>query len=115
LKKKSLLGISLLVILGLVYFISPSSSDLSYDPSRFVFKQLCNQLNEPIELEIFNNGNVLLIERRGNLQLYNEKKDTIQSAGKIAVGYSTETGLLGLALDPNFVDNHWIIYSIPTQ
>ncbi len=113
--KKVVFGISLLAILSLMYFFIPSSSslpepvaDLNYDPSRFIFKQLCSQLNEPIEFEIFNNGNILLIERRGDLKLYSDEKKTIQSAGKINVGYSLETGLLGLALDPNFDDNDWI-------
>lgn len=111
-RKKIVIGISLLAILGLVFFMPSSSSlpvpDLDYDPDRFVFKQLCSQLNEPIEFEIFNNGNILLIEKRGDLKLYGDAKESIQSAGKIDVGYGLETGLLGLALDPDFEDNNWI-------
>jgi len=110
LRNKSVIAISLLTILSLVIFInySTSPSVLRYDPSRFVFKQLCHQLNEPIEMEIFHNGDVLLIERRGDLKIYDDAKDTLQSAGKIAIGYGTETGLLGLALDPDFENNEWI-------
>jgi len=111
-KKKTIIGISLLAILTLIFFMPFSSSlpapDLDYDPSRFVFKQLCSQLNEPIEFEILNNENILLIERRGNLKLYNNEKKSIQSAGSINVGYGLETGLLGLALDPDFDKNNWI-------
>ena len=81
---------------------------MTYEPDRFIFKPLCNQLNEPIEFEIFNNGNLLLIERRGDLKLYKEANQNIQPAGKIAVGYGTETGLLGLALDPDFSTTNWI-------
>jgi len=110
LRNQLVIGISLLTTLGLVFFMQHSSSlpNLAYDPGRFVFKTLCSQLNEPIELEIFNNGDVLLIERRGYLKLYKEADHSIQSVGKIPVGYGLETGLLGLALDPDFVRNNWI-------
>ena len=115
-RKKTVIGISLFAILGLAFFtysvfFLPSSSslpDLDYDPSRFVFKQLCNQLNEPIEFEVLNSGDILLIERRGGLKLYSDAKESIHSAGKIDVGYGLETGLLGLALDPDFTENNWI-------
>jgi len=53
-------------------------------------------------------GRVLYIERSGALKIYKPDSDTIVIAGQLAVNYNLEDGLLGLAIDPNFANNHWI-------
>lgn len=78
------------------------------DPTRFVKTVLANDLTEPMELDIFPNGKVLLIERRGALKLFNPGTGLLDIVAKLSVYSQNEDGLMGLAIDPNWAQNHWI-------
>jgi len=84
------------------------SAHFSVDPDRFTFTTLYDQLNEPIEMDFLPDGNMLLIERGGVLKIFDSSKKKTHIAGELAVLYETETGLLGLAVDPSFSKNNWI-------
>lgn len=111
----------LLIGIGGIYFFNIVEKEVKtiagVEPDRFVFENLCSNLNEPIEMEILPDGNILLIERRGALKLLNTASKKIEQVGKIEVYYATETGLLGLALDPDFDQNNWIylFYTDPVR
>ncbi|MEM8886754.1 MAG: PQQ-dependent sugar dehydrogenase [Bacteroidota bacterium] len=63
-----------------------------------------------MELDFLPNGDILFIERRGPLKLYDQATKIVQVVGEIPVNYINENGLLGMALDPNFQENHWIYF-----
>ncbi len=88
------------------------------EENRFSKVVLEEKLAEPMELTVLPDNRVLLIERKGNLKLFNPAtgKTTviatipvttkaIDKQGKVA---EDEGGLLGLAKDPNFAQNNWI-------
>ncbi len=98
---------------------------LDTEENRFTKVVLAEKLDEPLALEIFKNGKVLFIERKGNIKLYDPatKKLSIVTTIPVSTKYTdkqghkteAEDGLLGLSLDPNYYKNHWIYlyYSPP--
>ncbi len=85
------------------------------DPTRFVKTVLASELNEPMELDMFPDGKIIFIERRGAIKLFHPNTGLISIAYKLPVYDKQEDGLLGLALDPHWEQNHWIYlyYSPP--
>ncbi len=83
-------------------------------PDRFVRSVLASNLNEPTELTIFPDGRVLFVERRGAIKLYDPRKDTVSLVCQFPVYDANEEGLMGVQLDPNWQENHWIylFYSV---
>lgn len=97
------------------------------EENRFSKVVLEEKLNEPMELTLLPDGNVLFIERHGALRLYNTTTNKLKTIatipvstkykdaeGKVSEG---EDGLLGLNKDPDFTTNHWIYlyYSDPDK
>ncbi|MCB9332317.1 MAG: ThuA domain-containing protein [Lewinellaceae bacterium] len=86
------------------------------DQSRFIKTVLVENLNEPMEFDMFPDGKILLIERRGAIKIFNPNTGLMTIAYKLPVHDGHEDGLLGLALDPNWADNHWIyLYYSPPE
>ena len=78
------------------------------DPTRFVKTVIANELTEPMELDMFPNGKIIFIERRGNIKLFNPTTGLITIAHRLPVYSEQEDGLMGLAIDPNYAENNWI-------
>ncbi|KAB7726871.1 carbohydrate-binding protein [Rudanella paleaurantiibacter] len=110
--KKLLLLLSL--VAGLA-FIRPIDTPRP-DDSRFTKVVLDNDLNEPMELAIDNQGILYYIERVGTLNRLDPRTGQKKQIAKLAVRATGEDGLLGLALDPNFATNRWLYlyYGDPT-
>jgi len=72
-------------------------------------------VKDPMEMSIAKDGRVFYIERAGSVKLYDPKTKETTVIGKIPVFQGLEDGLLGLALDPNFLKNGWVYlyHSIP--
>jgi cytochrome c len=79
---------------------------------------------EPTEMTILPNLDVLIVERRGDIKLFQGKKNVLRLAGhldvycnaKNAPGVHVEDGLLGVQADPDFKNNHFIyIYYSPAD
>ncbi len=89
-------------------------ADIKPDETRFSKVTLVEKLNEPMELEVLDNGDVLFIERAGKLKLYEASTGKTLLVGELNVYLEHEDGLLGLAKDPDFEQNHWIyLYYAP--
>ncbi len=80
---------------------------------RFEITVLADTLNEPMELDILPDGEVLFIERGGEIH-------KVTAAGEdrvlatLPVSTTLEDGLLGLAVDPDFEASGWIyLYHSP--
>lgn len=75
---------------------------------RFVQTVMAQNLAEPTELDIFPDGRVIVVERRGGIKVYDPKRETIEQVALLPVHTKFEDGLMGVTIDPNYKDNHWI-------
>jgi len=78
------------------------------DPTRFQKTVLAAELTEPMELDLLPDGKIIFIERRGAIKLFDPATGLVNIAHKLPVHDEFEDGLMGLALDPQYIDNHWI-------
>jgi cytochrome c len=78
------------------------------DPTRFSKTVLASDLTEPMELDMFPDGKVLFIERRGNLKLFDPATGLVNIVCRLPVFSEMEDGLMGLAIDPNYPAKPWI-------
>ncbi|MFN0215133.1 MAG: ThuA domain-containing protein [Saprospiraceae bacterium] len=78
------------------------------DPTRFQKTVLASELTEPMELEILPDDKIIFIERRGAIKVFDPATGLVNIAYKLPVHSVHEDGLMGLAIDPNYVKNHWI-------
>jgi cytochrome c len=87
------------------------------DPTRFTKTVLASELTEPMELDMFPDGKIIFIERRGNIKVFNPATGLVSIACKLPVYSKEEDGLMGLAIDPDYAKNNWIYlyYSSPTD
>ncbi len=78
---------------------------------------------EPTEMTILPNLDILILQRRGEILLYKQETGQVKQAGFLNVYFKAknkevhvEEGMLGLARDPDFKNNHWIyIYYSPAD
>jgi len=79
------------------------------DPLRFQQDVLLEGVfDEPTELAVAHDGRVFVIERHGAFSVYDPRTHEQRVIAKLAVNDDAENGLIGLALDPAFLSNHWI-------
>lgn len=79
-------------------------------PTKFSFTKtvVAEALNEPMQLAELPDGKIILIERRGAIKLYDPATNLMNVAHTLPVVFENEDGLLGVAVDPNWSQNHWI-------
>lgn len=65
-------------------------------------------LDEPMMFEVADENSVFIIERKGALKRFDLKTKTTKVIATLDVFTGNEQGLIGLTLDPNFKNNHWI-------
>ncbi|OYX11673.1 MAG: hypothetical protein B7Z16_17240, partial [Algoriphagus sp. 32-45-6] len=115
-KSKILLAFA---VLSIFYGCKEKDSDpfatIRPEESRFTKITLVEKLNEPMELEVLDNFDVLFIERGGKVRKYIAETGQVEEVGFLDVYAQNEDGLLGLAKDPKFNENQWIyLYYAPT-
>lgn len=80
------------------------------DSSRYIRKVLVQGLDEPLGMAILPSNDVLIAERKGSLKIYNSKTKEIKTIINFNVFSGIEDGLLGIATDPGFSENHWVYF-----
>lgn len=65
-------------------------------------------LYEPMGMGQLPDGKILFIERRGAVKLYDPAAGNTRTVSEFEVYHQNEEGLLGMAIDPNWAENHWI-------
>jgi|GEM_PF-463435 len=72
--------------------------------------------HDPFELAVAKDGRIFYVERRGQLKQCLPESRTSRLIASLKVYSELDDGLLGIALDPGFLDNNWIYlcYSTPT-
>lgn len=76
--------------------------------NRFVITKLDQAFYEPMEMEIFDDGRIIFVERRGDIKVYDPLKEGTEVIHTMEVHTGHEDGLLGIALDPDYNNNNWI-------
>ena len=76
--------------------------------SNFQKVVLDDHTEDPISLDVANDGRVFYIERGGKLKIFQPEDSSIFEAGQLDVFTGIEDGLLGIALDPDFDHSHWL-------
>ncbi len=81
----------------------------------FTTQIVANGVNEPVAMDIAHNGQIFVIGRRG--EFYTLDGDQLVVKSTLAVNSVFEGGLIGIALDPNFMINRWVYlhYTHPTE
>lgn len=85
------------------------------DLKRFERTIVHTGLIQPMELDIAADGRIFVIELGGTLKRIDPSTGKVTVVGQLKVTTDQENGLIGLALDPNFLQNGWIYlqYSPP--
>lgn len=87
-----------------------ATSPRAPEESRFTIKVLDSVMIEPMELAVLPDNRVLFIERRGKMKLFLPEtgKTKVLHEFDVCTSGNYEDGLLGLTVDPNFEQNHYI-------
>lgn len=90
------------------------------EENRFEKVVLADNLNEPMELAILPNGNVIFGERYGAIKMFDQETQELTVVDSIPVSTKytaadgsvseAEDGLVGLNIDPDFENNHWVYF-----
>ena len=85
------------------------------DADQEVNGQVEDTLIDPMELAVAADGRVFYAERPGKVKMWSPKTKSVSVVGKLEVFTGLEDGLLGITLDPNFIENGWIylFHSLP--
>ena len=101
-----------------------AKSQLPPEEERFTKTLLAQgEFFEPTEMTILPNFDILITQRRGEILLYKNETQEIKQVGFLDAYFKTsvprvnaEEGVLGIAKDPDFENNHWIyIYYSPAD
>src|SRR5688500_13217361 len=65
-------------------------------------------LDEPMMFQLTDDGTAYIIERKGALKKFDPVTKSVKRIANIPVFTGNEQGLIGLALDPDFPNNHWV-------
>lgn len=92
-----------------------NNANVAPEENRFEKVVLEDNLNEPMELGLLPDGQLIYIQRSGEIRIFDPEVDSSQLIQKLEVFSELEDGLLGMALDPNIEQNRWIylFYSDP--
>lgn len=93
------------------------------EENRFSKEILAEGLDEPTELTVLPNSDILLSERKGAIKYYNANDKSLSVVANMDVYYkalevktNVEFGVLGMQADPDFANNNWIyLYYSPSE
>lgn len=87
-----------------------SASKNAPDSSRFSYMTLASGLDEPMQMAILPNCDLVVVERKGAVRYFNNRNKELQQIAQFNVFFGIEDGLLGVAADPEFKQNNWIYF-----
>ncbi len=111
-KTTSILALAWIVLLaGCAGPGNRTDSSVAPRPERFAKVILDQGLYEPMELDLLDDGRILFVERRGAVKIYDPQTAQTETIAELDVAINFEEGLLGVALDPDYADNHWVYFT----
>jgi len=78
--------------------------------SRYARAVLVQGLDEPLQMAVLPNNDVLIVERKGAVKMYDSQTKQLKTIANFHVFSGIEDGLLGMATDPKFTQNHWVYF-----
>lgn len=85
------------------------------EEDRFTKNILATGFDEPTEMTILPNLDILVVQRKGEILHYNNSTKQLTEVGKLPVyhkttvkGVNAEEGLLGIAADPDYATNNYV-------
>jgi cytochrome c len=106
-------GLWLLVAIILVN-CTPKQDDTKIlvvpDVNRYTHRVLSQGMDEPMQMAILPGDDVLFVERKGAVKLYDDSSKQTKTIAQFEVFSGIEDGLLGVALDPGFRENNWVYF-----
>lgn len=99
----------------LILFLGLSINSLQAQlPDQFARTELASGLSNTTTFKFAPDGRIFILDRYGELLVYESSVGVPVSAGNIPVFHDLEDGLLGIAFDPNFDSNNYVyIYYSP--
>ncbi|WP_343700782.1 PQQ-dependent sugar dehydrogenase [Chitinophaga sp.] len=87
------------------------------DSARYTRTVLAQGFDEPMEMAVLPGGDVLFIERKGAVKLYDHTSGQVKTIASFSVFSGIEDGLLGMTPDPGYEKNHYIYfyYAVPGE
>ncbi len=101
-----------LFILGLISFTELAYADV---PPNFSDALIVQGLDTPTAMEVSPDGRIFVSEKCGDLRVIKNGVLLSQPFVSIPVNCQHETGLLGIAFDPNFESNGFVYVFYVTQ
>jgi cytochrome c len=80
------------------------------DSSRFTYTTVVSGLDEPMEMAILPNYDIVVAERKGAVRYFDNQTKELSTISQFNVFSGIEDGLLGVAADPDFKNNNWIYF-----
>ncbi|MGC1242924.1 MAG: putative Ig domain-containing protein [Chryseosolibacter sp.] len=115
---KTLTRLAVIICFTIVVLLNLAFSTVVYGqlPTSFQKVELITGLKNSVNFEFAPDGRIFIVDRYGELFIYNPQTQTNVSAGVLEVFHDMEDGLLGVAFDPQFATNNFIYihYSHPT-
>lgn len=106
-KKWIIVVIVLVAILAIAGIISLFSEPTPPNTPKGETNTLAQNLDVPWAMDFLPNGTMIFTERTGKVNLL-EDNGIVKTVADINVSQVTESGLLGVAVDPNFTQNRYI-------
>ncbi|WP_158857119.1 PQQ-dependent sugar dehydrogenase [Lunatibacter salilacus] len=115
----------LLYVLMWIFFQCTSSDpyrdQVKPESNRFEIELLAEDLNQPMSMDILNDGRVLIVEKDGAVKVFDPNSNQVNTIAEIPVNkrfsqpyttsgnkYDADDGMHGVLLDPNFDVNKFI-------
>ena len=108
-KKQKVVPIILLIVFILIIFVFYQLFNQKIeDYENFELEILAKNLDTPWSIDFFPNGKMIFTERPGRISVLNLETKGIKIIGEIDVSERGESGLLGIAVDPEFEENNFV-------
>lgn len=96
--------VAILIFAGVLFILIPKPAPPT--PQGESSTTLAENLEVPWAMDFLPNGTMIFTERVGRVNLL--ENNTVKTVGTINVNQVTESGLLGIAVDPNYTQNKYI-------
>ncbi|GAA2375380.1 PQQ-dependent sugar dehydrogenase [Dactylosporangium salmoneum] len=95
------------VLLSMIVGAKPVAAETPPPDSAFQKVPIDTSTSNPMMLDIAPDGRVFYVDRLGDVRVIRPGGGTVLSA-HLDVFTANESGLLSIALDPGFAENHWV-------
>jgi aldose sugar dehydrogenase len=103
------IGITIIIILIIIIsFIFLSNLNITEKNESIEYETIVEDLDTPWAIDFLPDGNMIFTERSGNVNLIDLEEKEREIIAKILVTEISESGLAGIAVDPDFEENNFI-------